>query len=169
MRAATKLVRVRAAENADINDIWLCNKGEFTFEFVSTDQRLRTPMVKRDGELATVEWDEALTEVAAKIKSIRDEHGAAAIGVIGGRNIPNEDAFTLREFARSVIGTPHLDHRIGARAAGLPLADTPAPIPTLADVDRAGAVLLIGTDLTNDLPVQWLRLRAAVTKPAAPS
>jgi NADH-quinone oxidoreductase chain G len=162
-----ELVRVRAAENADINDIWLCNKGEFTFEFVSTDQRLRTPMVKRDGELATVEWDEALTEVAAKIKSIRDEHGAAAIGVIGGRNIPNEDAFALREFARSVIGTPHLDHRIGARAAGLPLADTSASTPTLADVDRAGAVLLIGTDLTNDLPVQWLRLRAAVTKRGA--
>ncbi len=159
-----ELVRVRAEENADINDIWLCNKGEFTFEFVSTDRRLRTPLVKRDGELAAVEWDEALTEVAAKIKRIRDEHGAAAIGVIGGRNIPNEDAFALREFVRTVIGTPHLDHRIGARVAGLPLAATPAPIPTLADVDRAGAVLLIGTDLTNDLPVQWLRLRAAVTK-----
>ncbi len=162
-----ELVRVRAQENTDINDIWLCNKGEFTFEFVSTDQRLRTPLVKQDGALAAVEWDEALTEVAAKIKGIRDEHGAAAIGVIGGRNVPNEDAFALREFARSVIGTPHLDHRIGARAAGLPLADSPAPIPTLADVDRAGAVLLLGTDLTNDLPVQWLRLRAAVTRGGA--
>ena len=162
-----EMVRVRAQENTDINDIWLCNKGEFTFEFVSTDQRLRTPLVKRDGEPVKVEWDEALTEVATKIKRIRDEHGAAAIGVIGGRNIPNEDAFALREFARSVIGTPHLDHRIGARAAGLPLADTPASIPTLADVDRAGAVLLLGTDLTNDLPVQWLRMRAAVTKGGA--
>ncbi len=162
-----EMVRVRAQENTDINDIWLCNKGEFTFEFVSTDQRLRNPLVKRDGEPVEVEWDEALTEVATKIKSIRDEHGAAAIGVIGGRNIPNEDAFALREFARSVIGTPHLDHRIGARATGLPLADTPASIPTLVDVDRAGAVLLLGTDLTNDLPVQWLRLRAAVTKGGA--
>ena len=162
-----EMVRVRAQENTDINDIWLCNKGEFTFEFVSTDQRLRSPLVKRDGALAAVEWDEALTEVATKIKSIRDEHGAEAIGVIGGRNIPNEDAFALREFARSVIGTPHLDHRIGARATGLPLAETPVPTPTLADVDRAGAVMLIGTDLTNDLPVQWLRLRAAVTKGGA--
>ena len=115
-----EMVRVRAQENTDINDIWLCNKGEFTFEFVSTDQRLRSPLVKRDGALAAVEWDEALTEVATKIKSIRDEHGAAAIGVIGGRNIPNEDAFALREFARSVIGTPaprSSDRRPRRRAA----------------------------------------------------
>ncbi|MAG35492.1 MAG: NADH dehydrogenase (quinone) subunit G [Dehalococcoidia bacterium] len=159
-----ELVRLRAEENADINDIWLCNKGEFTFEFVSTDRRLRAPLIQRAGELTEVEWDEALTHVAAKIKGIRDEHGAASIGVIGGQNIPNEDAFVLREFARSIIGTPHLDHRIGARTAGLPLADVPVPTPALADADRAGAILLIGTDVTNDLPVQWLRLRAAVTK-----
>src|SRR5262249_59417245 len=102
---------------------------------------------------------------AGRLKQVKEQHGGAAIGVIGGRHLTNEDAYALARFAREVLETPHVDHRIGARAAA------PNPLApfgldpfngTFVDAERAGALLLLGTDVYEELPVFWLRLRKGV-------
>ena len=68
-----EIVRVVPRENEAINEVWLSDRDRFSYEGVDTDDRLTTPMIKRDGRWQTANWDEALALVADKFKAIADE------------------------------------------------------------------------------------------------
>ncbi len=163
---AGELARVRARQNEAVNEIWLCDKGRFGHHYVSSEERLPAPMVKgQDGALRAASWPEAIGSAAVRLKQIKDQHGGKAIGVIGGRNLTNEDCYALSRFAREVLETPNVDHRIGARSSTAnPLArfGLSAFNSGYVDAERAGAVLLFGTDIYEEMPVFWLRVRKGV-------
>jgi predicted molibdopterin-dependent oxidoreductase YjgC len=85
-------------------------KGRFGLDFVSHPDRLRNPLIRRAGELAETTWDEALAEVAGRLKAIREESGANSIAFLASAKATNEENYLLQKFARAGIGTNNVDH-----------------------------------------------------------
>jgi len=154
-----RVTRYLGIDSDPVNQSWLCDKGRFDWEALSSDDRITAPMVRKGDELVEVGWTEALEAVAAGLKKAREVHGGAAIGLIGGARLANEDAYAWSKLARTVIGTDNVDAQLGD---GLP-AGTVLGLPraTIDQACEASAVILLGPDLKEELPVLYLRLRTA--------
>jgi NADH-quinone oxidoreductase subunit G len=138
-----------------VNQGWLCDKGRFGFQAIDSPARFSTPLV--DGQLAG--WGEALDRVSDLITEAKRLHGAESVAFIGGARLPNEDAYAWARLAKGVVGTASVDAQLGD---GLP-ADLVLGLPraTVADACEAGAVVISGPDIKEELPVLYLRLREA--------
>jgi predicted molibdopterin-dependent oxidoreductase YjgC len=88
----------------------LCVKGRFGYDFVHSKDRLTNPMIRKDGRLVPVSWDEAMGHVAERLLDIRDEHGADSIGFLVSAKCTNEENYLLQKVARGLIGTNNVDH-----------------------------------------------------------
>jgi predicted molibdopterin-dependent oxidoreductase YjgC len=105
-----QIVRVTAVEDGSPNKGRLCIKGRFGYDFIYSEDRLTTPLIKENGAFREASWDEALDVVASKFKQIIAESGPDAIaGVSCARSI-NEDSYQMQKLFRSVIGTNNIDH-----------------------------------------------------------
>ena len=89
----------------------LCVKGRFGYDFIYSEDRLKTPLIREEnGEFRETSWEEALDLVAGKFNEIIAEHGPDAIaGVSCARSI-NEDSYQMQKLFRAVIGTNNIDH-----------------------------------------------------------
>lgn len=88
-----------------VNDGNLCVKGRFAMEFVHHEQRLTTPMVRRDGELVPVSWEVALRTVADGLLGIRDRHGPDALGFVSSSRCTGEENYLMQKLSRAAFGT----------------------------------------------------------------
>jgi predicted molibdopterin-dependent oxidoreductase YjgC len=88
----------------------LCIKGWNAHSFVQHPDRLKTPLIRENGNFREASWDEALDLVGNKLKSIKSKHGSDSIGVLTSAKCTNEENYLLQKFARSVIGTNSVDH-----------------------------------------------------------
>jgi NADH-quinone oxidoreductase subunit G len=157
------LTRTRAREHPEINDIWLCDKGFFGYDFAQSRDRLQVPLVRDGGSLREATWDEALDRVAEALRRTPPEQ----IGVIGGARGTNEDAYLLARLFRGVVGTNSIDYRDDT-AFPLPAAEAPWGLRRpIADVEHADVIVLLGCDLTEEYPIIWLRVKKAVDRGAA--
>ncbi len=108
-RAANRIVRVTGRE-VEPNDGMLCVKGRYGFEFPSSENRLTRPMIRKNGELEPVSWDECLDYMADRIGSIVKEHGPDVFSAFGSGRITNENNYAISKFTRAVIKTNNVDH-----------------------------------------------------------
>ena len=105
-----KVIKVTGVEGAQPNRGRLCVKGRFGYDFIHSDERLTTPLIKENGEFREASWDEALDLVARRFTEIKEKHGPDAIaGVSCARSI-NEDSYNMQKLFRAVIGTNNIDH-----------------------------------------------------------
>lgn len=104
-----RIVRVTGREDA-FNEGMLCVKGRYGYDFPSSPNRLKHPMIRKNGVLAEVSWDEALDFTAAKIKEIVTRDGVDAFSAFGSGRISNENNYAIQKFTRAVIGTNNIDH-----------------------------------------------------------
>jgi formate dehydrogenase major subunit len=106
-----KIIKVTAVEDAEPNRGRLCVKGRFAYDFIYSEERLKTPLIREaNGEFREASWDEALDLVVTKFKDIIEKHGPDAIaGVSCARSI-NEDSYQMQKLFRAVIGTNNIDH-----------------------------------------------------------
>lgn len=105
-----QIVKVTAVEDGSPNKGRLCVKGRFGYDFIYSDERLTTPLIKENGSFREASWDEALDLVANKFKQIIAESGPDAVaGVSCARSI-NEDSYQMQKLFRAVIGTNNIDH-----------------------------------------------------------
>ncbi|HIJ90945.1 MAG TPA: molybdopterin-dependent oxidoreductase [Deltaproteobacteria bacterium] len=88
----------------------LCVKGWHIHESINHPDRLTTPLIRKNGKLTPVGWEEALTFTACQLGHIRDSHGGAAIGVLASAKCTNEENYLLQKFARTALGTNNVDH-----------------------------------------------------------
>jgi predicted molibdopterin-dependent oxidoreductase YjgC len=93
-----------------INEGGLCIKGWNAHEFVHDQGRLKSPLMKKDGSLKEVSWDEALGEVASCLKRIKDEHGPDSIAGLTSAKCTNEENYLFQKWIRAVVGTNNVDH-----------------------------------------------------------
>jgi NADH-quinone oxidoreductase subunit G len=160
-----EILRANNRDSSGVNGEFLCGKGRFGFDFTSNAERVRQPLVRRNGKLEPASWEDALEEVARRLKQVRDKHGANAIGVIGSNHTTNEENYLLNRFARATLGTNNIDHHRTADYAGLAAAlgpDAHSALATTSDVYTAPAVLLIGNDVTQQNPLVAWQIRTGV-------
>lgn len=161
-----RLVRVLGRENEAVNEEWTCDKGKFGHEYISSDRRLLSPLVRRDGKFVTASWVEAYQLIASRIRQAVAEHGAKSVGAIGGAHLSNEEAYLLQKLLRVVIGTNNIDHRLernqvaegGTLLTRLGVSFTQNAI---ADIEKAKTVFIFGSDLVDEQPIVFLRARKA--------
>jgi NADP-reducing hydrogenase subunit HndD len=106
-----KIIKVTAVEDAEPNKGRLCVKGRFAYDFIYSEDRLKTPLIREvSGEFREASWDEALDLVANKFKEIIKKDGPDAVaGVSCARSI-NEDSYQMQKLFRAAIGTNNIDH-----------------------------------------------------------
>ncbi len=104
------ILEVTGAENVPPNYGALCTKGRFGHEFVQDKSRLKTPLVRKDGELVPVSWDEALDYTAKRFNEIKKEYGPDAIAGFSCARASNEENYLMQKFMRTTIGTNNIDH-----------------------------------------------------------
>jgi len=97
-------------KTSPVNEGKLCIKGWNVHEFIRNKDRLKKPLIRKDGKLEECTWDEALDYTAARLKAIRAEHGPDAIGFLTSAKVTNEENYLLQKFARAAVGTNNVDH-----------------------------------------------------------
>jgi NADH-quinone oxidoreductase subunit G len=160
-----EILRANNRDHSGINGEFLCAKGRFGFDFTHHTERIRQPLMRRDGKLEPASWEDALEEVSRRLKQVHKAHGAAAIGVIGSNHTTNEENYLLNRFARGTLGTNNIDHHRTADYAGLAAALGPqakGALASMADIANAQAVLLIGNDATQQNPLVAWQIRTGV-------
>jgi predicted molibdopterin-dependent oxidoreductase YjgC len=105
-----KIVKVTGIEDAAPNYGRLCVKGRFGYDFIYSEERLKTPLISKKGVFREASWDEALNLVAAKFKEIIEKHGPDAIAGVSSSRSVNEDSYQMQKLFRSVIGTNNIDN-----------------------------------------------------------
>ncbi len=105
-----KIVKVTGVEDGHPTRGMLCVKGRFGYDFIYSEERLTTPLIRENGKFREASWDEALDLMASKFKEIIAKHGPDALaGVSCARSI-NEDSYQMQKLFRAVIKTNNIDH-----------------------------------------------------------
>jgi NADH-quinone oxidoreductase subunit G len=155
--------RFASRDNPLVDDMWLCDRGRYSFDRWNTSERVRRPVVRSDDESRDVTVPEAITQAARRLREIAEEYGAESIGVIGSSAATNEELFLLERLARQVIGTPHIDHQLEP-FEGLSAAEHELGIAEIEDCD---ALVVLGAEPEEHAPVLTLRLYKAERKKGA--
>ena len=155
-----EVLRFLGVDSEHTNHGWLSDKCRFGFEYINSEDRLTTPLIRQGDGHREASWAEALGLVAERLQSIRDNDGADAIGAIGGARGTNEDAYALSKFMRTVVGTNNVDAQLDDGLEPQFLAAT-ASRARIGDLERAKTILLWGPDLKEEHPTLYLRVRRA--------
>ena len=106
-----RIVRVSGVEGAAANDAMLCIKGRFGFDYIGSDERLTTPLIKdTKGNFKPAGWNEAFSLIAEKFSTIKKKHGSDSIAGLSSAKCTNEDNYAFQKFMRKEIGTNNVDH-----------------------------------------------------------
>jgi len=105
-----KVVGVLPAKQHPISQGKLCIKGWNAHAFIYHPDRLTKPLVREKSSFREATWDEALTLVVEKLRTIKAQHGPDAIGFLASAKCTNEENYLLQKFARACIGTNNVDH-----------------------------------------------------------
>ncbi|MBT5574543.1 MAG: NADH-quinone oxidoreductase subunit G [Alphaproteobacteria bacterium] len=149
-----QVMRVMPRLNEDVNEEWISDKARFAIDGLK-NQRLDTPYVRKEnGKLEAASWDQAFAAIAKNLKRVKP----ANFGVIAGDQIDAETMFAMKSLMEK-IGSPHMDCRqdganIDVSARGGYLFNT-----TIAGIDQADAVLIVGSNPRIEAPVMNARIR----------
>lgn len=151
--------RIMPRQNEEVNEIWICDKGRWTYHFAEDPNRIVDPLIRRNGELVKATWEEALDLVAQNLR----QAGQNEVTLVGGR-LPNEDLFALQKLTghlggKSVLYTEMAGGEWTARI-GLP------PESNIGTMGAETAILVVASDLENEAPIWYLRVRAAAKRGA---
>lgn len=92
------------------NEGWLCVKGRFGYSFINSPDRLKKPLIRKNGRLTEASWDEALNYTAQMLKTIKSKHGPDSIAGLSSAKCTNEENYLFQKFMRAAVGTNNVDH-----------------------------------------------------------
>ena len=154
-----EVIRFLAIDAQATNWGWLSDKCRYTHQYIGSPDRLTMPLVRLpDGGFEETTWPEALELVAKRLTELMA--AGKSVAVLGGARGTNEDAYALSKLARTVLNTNDVDCQMDD---GLEphFAAATADRAVLADLDRAGTILVWGADLKEEHPTLYLRVRHA--------
>ncbi len=154
--------RIMPRQNEAVNEIWICDKGRFGHHHSRADNRVTSPMIKRDGEWVEIDWATAHKEVATRLAQFADQ-----VGFLAGPSLSNEDLWELRKLARLT----HPDCQLGVWPATMTgveqVTQVGAGVGTqLKDMGAGSAILVIASDLEEEAPIWWLQVKQAADRGA---
>ena len=146
----------------------LCVKGRFGYSFVNHEDRLTTPLIRKDGILTEASWDETLSYLSHNLAKYRGEEFATLCSA----KATNEDGYIQQKFARLVMQSNHIDHctrlcHSPSVEAMLESLGSGATSNSYQDYEEAGCLVIIGSDANSNHPVAASRMRRAVIERGA--
>jgi len=164
-----EVLSITAPYDAEANGGHTCLKGRYAFKFVDHPDRLRSPMIKRNGEFEEVSWDEVYEHIVSEFTRIKTNHGPDAIAGISSARTPNEENYLMQKLMRAVIGTNNID--CCARVCHSPTAlgmqrafGTGAATNSIEDIQHTDCLLIIGANPTAAHPVTGAKLKQKLMK-----
>src|SRR3954452_2128085 len=104
-----KIVKIRGDKEAPVNKGQTCVKGAFAYEYVHANSRLKSPLIRKAGQLVEASWDEAYQFIASKLSEIKTTWGANAISMFACARSTNESNYITQKFMRTVIKSNNID------------------------------------------------------------
>ncbi len=164
-----KVVAIDTPKETEVNAGHTCIKGRYAFGFYDHPDRLRSPLIKRNGKFEEVSWDDAYEYIKQKIEKIKNESGPDAIAGISSARCTNEENYVFQKMIRAAIGTNNID--CCARICHSPTAwgmqqtfGTGAATNSTEDIYHADLFLVIGANPTNAHPVTGAKIKQQVMK-----
>ncbi|NIM92836.1 MAG: NADH-quinone oxidoreductase subunit NuoG [Anaerolineales bacterium] len=152
--------RVMPRQNERVNEIWICDKGRLAHHFAGSPERLMRPMVRKNGVLEEVSWEEALQRAAKGLEAAGD----SVVGITGGR-VSNEDLFNFRLLLEGMEGHSYLHSYMAGgdlvQQVGLGTGSN------LGELGEGDVILVIASDLHEEAPIWWMRVKGAVDRGAS--
>ena len=172
LEVATKnneILSIQAASFAEVNQGHTCLKGRYAFGFYNHEERLRKPMIRKNGELVESTWDEAYEFIANNLNQLKNSHGPDSIAGISSARCTNEENYLMQKFIRTTIGTNNID--CCARVCHSPTAlgmqktfGTGAATNSIEDLNHTNCILVIGANPTESHPVTGAKLKQFAIK-----
>jgi formate dehydrogenase major subunit len=167
--ADEEIFSIQAPWDAEVNQGHTCLKGRFAFGFYDHPDRLREPMIKKNGEFIAVSWEEAYNHIAEKLTGYKKEFGADFIAGISSSRCTNEENYLMQKFMRAVVGTNNIDGC--ARVCHSPTAlgmqrtfGTGAATNSIEDLKFTDCIMVIGANPTDAHPVTGAKLKQHAMK-----
>ncbi|MHC4483002.1 MAG: formate dehydrogenase subunit alpha [Planctomycetota bacterium] len=167
-----EIVRATSEVGCIPNDGNLCVKGRFGMDFVGSEKRLTTPLIKRNGKFEPASWEKAIGFIAERLNEIKKAHGPDSIAGLSSAKCTNEDNYIFQKFMRAGVGTNNVDHcaRLchASTVAGLARAfGSGAMTNSIDELKDAGCIFVIGSNTTEAHPVIGLCIKQAVVENGA--
>ncbi|MFA0550477.1 formate dehydrogenase subunit alpha [Vibrio lentus] len=169
MHVDEKKNKIRYIEGGDspVNEGMLCVKGRFGFDFVGSNARLTTPLIRKDGWLQPASWDEAIKLVADKFTAIKQGFGSNALAGFSSAKTTNEDNYAFQKFIRRELGTNNVDHcaRLchASTVTGLEASlGSGAMTNDIPSIKHSDVIFIIGSDTTSAHPIIGSHIKQAV-------
>ena len=142
-----KVVGVEPWKRHPVNEGKLCPKGNFVHEFIHRDDRLTTPLIKKNGKFEPATWDEALSLIASKFKEIKSKYGPDAMACFSSARTTNEENYVMQKFTRVALESANIDHcaRLchGTTVAGLAKSlGSGAMTNSIKDIEEAKTIMI---------------------------
>ena len=157
-----RVLRVVPRANESINEVWISDRDRFGYEGLYSDDRVVSPMVKRDGVWSEVSWEEALATAVTGLREVVAEKGSDAVGALASASCTVEELYLFQKLARG-IGCGNIDHRV--RQRDFTDQDAAPGYPSIGmgvdDLERLDAALLVGSWTRKEHPIVNHRLRKA--------
>ncbi|MBK5931031.1 NADH-quinone oxidoreductase subunit NuoG [Halochromatium salexigens] len=154
----SQVMRVHPRDNEAVNECWISDRDRFSYEGLSSPERLTEPLLKRNGQWQTVDWQEALHAALEALQA----PGPDQLGCLISPTATLEEQYLLQRLVRT-LGSDHIDTRLRQQDFRGDAADPTFPwlgLP-IAELEQQQGVLLIGSDLRQEQPLLAHRLRMA--------
>jgi NADH-quinone oxidoreductase subunit G len=163
-----RVMRIVPRPNEAVNETWIADRDRFSYQGIYSEDRLMKPLVRENGVWQEMEWEPALAMVAERLGRVAKQHGGAQIGALAAPSSTLEELYLVGRIARG-LGSSNVDHRL-RRTDFRDEASDPI-VPTLgcsiADLEQASSVLVIGANLRKEAPIIAHRIRKAALRAGA--
>ena len=158
-----RAVAVRGNPEHPVNLGKLCPKGLSEHHILDSSGRAKLPMLRKDGVLVPVSWDEALDTLVAHFTSIQKKYGRESLGVVGTGQLLTEEYYTLGKLVQLGFATPNNDGNttlcMASAVSGYKLSfGSDGPPGNYADMEHADVILLVGSNIADNHPILCHRL-----------
>jgi len=149
-----KVVGTAPYQRSPVNEGKVCPKGTYAHEFINREDRLKMPLIKKDGKFVEASWDEAISLIASKFKSYKPDECAC----LSSARVSNEENYAMMKFARGVFKTRHIDHcaRLchASTVAGLAASfGSGAMTNSIPDIAESTCLFLLGSNTFEQHPL----------------
>lgn len=158
-----KVMRVVSRENMAINETWIADRDRYSYAGLYHADRLEEPMAKINGAWQVITWQQAFEIASARLHDVLAECGSDKLGALASPNSTIEEFYLLQKIVRG-LGSPHIDHRLREidTSDQASIGAFPGFNMKIADIEKADAILIIGSNLQRELPLAALRVRKAM-------
>ncbi|WP_076416289.1 formate dehydrogenase subunit alpha [Shewanella sp. UCD-KL12] len=169
---SNQIKRITGDSQSPVNQGMLCVKGRFGFDFISSKERLTEPLLRKNGQLTSVSWEEAIEFIANKLTATISTHGKNAVAGLASAKATNEDNYLFQKFFRAVLGTNNIDHcarlchasTVSALYDSLGSGAMTNDIPGIKDSDL---IFILGSDTSNAHPIIASHIKEAIEQHGA--